>query len=296
MADHCLPVEGEPVTQVTQIRGHGQQFSFGAYTRIFRVDPSKLPGREEASDTAENDLLKIYKATCPLPIDYRNTPFSTPICELDMDAFICHEGWLKHIEDYTPAELTDACRPPTEEDGDLHELKDAVVEYIERVQPEILKGAACGLQKLMVDVGLYVQVFCPRRRSLTNHSRISDSFAGFNTMEPESCERYGRLLWRLVFNLLRQLKGTAGAYVYPLTQVQTDSLTALAVSVDSPPNVVETLVHGAVNTLFSQIKTHNKADKYFAAVSCFAVLTMGELHFTGLDWVRQAAEVHTKCC
>jgi hypothetical protein len=200
MADHCLPVEGEPVTQVTQIRGHGQQFSFGAYNRIFRVDPSKLLVREEASDTAENDLLKIYKATRPLPVDYRNTPFSAPIRELDMDGFICHEGWLKHIENYTPAELTDACRPPTEEDGDLHELKDAVVEYIKCVQPEILKGAACGLQKLMVDVGLYVQVFCPQYRSLTNHSRRSDSFAGF--MEPESCERYGRLLWRLVFNLV----------------------------------------------------------------------------------------------
>jgi DNA-directed RNA polymerase subunit RPC12/RpoP len=51
MADRCPRVEGEPVTQVTQIRGHGQQFSFGTYNRIFRVDPSKLPLREEASDT-----------------------------------------------------------------------------------------------------------------------------------------------------------------------------------------------------------------------------------------------------
>ncbi|KAJ6586063.1 hypothetical protein B0H19DRAFT_1250796 [Mycena capillaripes] len=104
------------------------------------------------------------------------------------------------------------------------------------------------------------------------------SLAGFNTVSEKSCTKYGLFLWSLVFNLLRQLREDGGPYKYPLNEEQTDVLSALLDALDAGLDdmataELEDLVHEAILALFSHIKADNRQDKYFNAVTCFAVIT-----------------------
>ncbi|KAF7345997.1 hypothetical protein MVEN_01622300 [Mycena venus] len=155
-----------------------------------------------------DEAFEIYKATRPTAIDYSNTPIVMPLRDQDQHLLLKREGWGDHISSYTPADLIESTRISTPEDA-LHPLKDVVEGYIERIQPEIVRHAAFGMQKLIVDVGL------------------SDNMARFNTITSDSCRKYGRFLWRLIFNLLRQLRKEGGAYKYPITDEQAAALKAL---------------------------------------------------------------------
>ncbi|KAJ7082561.1 hypothetical protein C8R44DRAFT_894729 [Mycena epipterygia] len=232
--------------------GHGQRFTDGAFNSIFPVDPTKLPLRSDADPTP----LDIYQSA-PVPaFDYRNIPFAIPTRELDLNSFAYREGWKAHVAGWTPAQIAESCRGSTPAD-DLDTLKDNVVSYIKTVQPEIAKCEGFGLQKLMANVGL------------------SDSLAGFNKLSPDSCKKYGLLLWRLVFNLLRQIAGEdPPPYPYPLTETQTARLNSLLRGwrYNAPAAKMESLVHSAVNSLYSHRNNNNQLDKFFSSVSCFAVL------------------------
>ncbi|KAJ7202223.1 hypothetical protein B0H12DRAFT_1080852 [Mycena haematopus] len=248
----CPNPERLPHTHRT---GYGQCFTMSRFHRIFRVDPLKLPRSEpENPDLA----LKIYKATRPPPIDYSHTPFVMPLRQQDQNMFLKREGWGNHILPYTPAQLAESSRLSTDKDP-FHALKDIVEGYIQRIQPEIQKHASFGMQKLIANVGL------------------GESMAGFNTITSDSCQKYGRFMWRLVFNLLRQIKNEGGEYKYPLTDGQTTALKALAHTLKQNPPPTESelhsIVHKAIWSLFAHCKTDNRQDKYFNAVNCFFVIT-----------------------
>jgi hypothetical protein len=57
--------------------------------------------------------------------------------------------------------------------------------------------------------------------------RTNHSLAGFNILEPESCQKYGLTLWQLVFGVIRQYRGELGVYKYPLTVFQLQEIAAL---------------------------------------------------------------------
>jgi hypothetical protein len=75
---------------------------------------------------------------------------------------------------------------------------------------------------------------------------------------------------------MRQLEDVGGRYKYPPTQRQTRELSALASSSKKKRlSDLERrgLVHNAIHSLFAHLKSDNRLDKYFSAVSCFAVIT-----------------------
>ncbi len=64
-------------------------------------------------------------------------------------------------------------------------------------------------------------------------------------------------------------------YKYPLNDLQTIQLQALLDSIhqDVPQQDHELIVHHAIHSLFSHIKSDNTLDKYFNCVICFAVIS-----------------------
>ncbi|KAJ7229744.1 hypothetical protein B0H12DRAFT_1240166, partial [Mycena haematopus] len=252
-AARCPRAAAEKNTSVT---GHAQTFNGGPHKQFFRVDLLLLPPLVPVNNT--DNLLHIFRATHPGPFDYSELPCAAPEREHSSQILLQREHWLDHIAQYTGAELVESCRISTTADGDLHTLSKPVVGYIARIQGEIKKQAGFGLQKRLADVGI-----------------TDNSVSTFNTVSAETCDNYGRFLWRLVFNLLRQLRGEGGAYTYPLTDYQSSRLTELnsIIGYDIPTPDLELIVHHAIHSLFAHLKTDNRLDKYFSSVSCFAVIT-----------------------
>jgi hypothetical protein len=79
----------------------------------------------------------------------------------------------------------------------------------------------------------------------------------------------------LIFNLLRQIQGESGPYIYPLTDLQTIRLKSLADTIDKqvPQKDHELIVYHGIYSLFAHLKEDNTADKFFNPVICFAVIT-----------------------
>ncbi|KAJ7494196.1 hypothetical protein FB451DRAFT_1551352 [Mycena latifolia] len=261
--DRCPKPPGAPSTHT---EGHGQQFTNGAYNVIFQVDPTKLPLKSESTAPSPVDIFFATPRPC---IDYSKVPFAPPPRDLDLNSFALREGWMRLIDGYTPEELSESCRLSTSEDGELHELRDLVVGYITSVQPEIEKHASFGLQKLLAHVGL------------------NDSLAGFNTIIAASCDKYGSTLWRLVFNLLRQIYDPyPPPFTYPLTSLHRTALKKLVEGLrdEFVPDAMASLVHTVVQSLFSHKKNDNKLDKFFSPVCCFLVLyslkASGQFHLS----------------
>ncbi|KAJ7732860.1 hypothetical protein B0H16DRAFT_1769910 [Mycena metata] len=192
------------------------------------------PSRLPLRDENEVDRVLLFTTTRPLPIDYSSVPFAIPEREDDLNQFMHREGWAKHVQDYTPQDLDDASRASTDDDGAHYELKDVVIHYVHRVQDKIDGMTSFGLRKTLAKVGDVASV------------------ATFDRLSDKSCDNYGFFLWRLVSSLFRQLEGVE-------TDITDDDLI--------------TAVHETILSLFSHLKTDNQADKYFSAVSCFAVLT-----------------------
>ncbi|KAF7346872.1 hypothetical protein MVEN_01439100 [Mycena venus] len=242
----------QPKTHTT---GHGQHFTNSRYHRVFQVDPRKLPPTPPDADNSQR-AREIYKLTHHPPIDYKNIPFTPTLREQDQALFLDREGWGHHIAGFSGAQLSESCRG-SEPSEHLHKLKPIVETYIKRVQPLIVKLSSFGQQKLLAQVG------------------PSESMAGFNTITDESCGKYGLFLWKLIFNLLRQIQGEGGPYIYPLNDLQTTRLKSLVRTIDKqvPQKDHEVIVHHVVHSLFAHLKEDNTADKYFNAVICFAVIT-----------------------
>ncbi|KAJ7177272.1 hypothetical protein C8R43DRAFT_1118274 [Mycena crocata] len=234
--------------------GYAQQFTLGAHRSIFQVRPSLLP-----ETTADDPTpAKIFRQTFPPPPDYSDIPFAKPQRQLDLSSFALREGWLDHVEGYTPAELAEACRN-SQDDDELHHIKPLVVGYISGIQPTIAEYEGFGMQRLMAHVGL------------------TESLAGFNTVQQPTCDKYGRILWCLLFNLLRQYRGEleeATPYSYPINDVQHSRLRSLnsAIEHQSTNEVLERHIHTLIQSLFCQTKAKNTEGKYFAAVNCYVVL------------------------
>ncbi|KAJ7833566.1 hypothetical protein B0H13DRAFT_2370359 [Mycena leptocephala] len=212
--------------------GYGQQFTRGRYQMIFQVNPHLLPQRSDD----DPPIASLFTTQFPPTFDYSNLPFVIPERDLDLSSFARSEGWLTLIEGMTATDIAEVIRGSTGDDGDLHDLKPLVVGYVENIQREIKQHSTYGMQRLMANVGL------------TNHS-----LAGFNILEPESCQKYGLTLWQLVFGVIRQYRGELGVYKYPLTRVKHQN------------------IHRVINSLFSHIKNDNRLGKFFSAVCCYAV-------------------------
>ncbi|KAJ6447759.1 hypothetical protein C8R45DRAFT_1115710 [Mycena sanguinolenta] len=249
--------------------GLAQIFTLGGSKRYFRVD-IRLPNSVNASADA---TLQIFHSTRPPAFNYSKIMSGKPRREQDTNTFLKREGWLSHIEGYEGSELAESCRMSTPADDPLHKLAKLVIGYISRIQPEIIHQAGFGMQKLLADVGVST--------NLT---------ATFNTINKDSCENYGRYLWKLVYNLLRQIdddEDIHAPYIYPLTAHQTACLKELASLTrrDLPREEQELICHRAIHSLFSHKKQDNRGSKYFNAVICFSVITSFkpslELHRAG---------------
>ncbi|KAJ7814720.1 hypothetical protein B0H13DRAFT_2381540 [Mycena leptocephala] len=122
-------------------------------------------------------------------------------------------------------------------------------------KPHIVKLSSFGQQKLLAQVGPYLE-----------------SMAGFNTITDESCAKYGLFLWRLVFNLLRQMRGEGARNLSP-QRLQKLRLKSLANTIDKD---VQQKDHELMSTMSSTRSSPSQrrqhADKYFNAVICFAFL------------------------
>lgn len=143
----CPRPEGTPNSYRV---GYGQCFTNGPSHRMFQVDPTRLPLRSEIA----LDPVDVFRATFPPPLDYSTIPFTAPDRDLDLTAFAKREGWITHVQGFTPRDLVDACRVSTDEDGDLHGLKPLVIKYFHDVQPEIAKFSTFGMQRLLADAGM----------------------------------------------------------------------------------------------------------------------------------------------
>ncbi|KAJ7084196.1 hypothetical protein C8R44DRAFT_894167 [Mycena epipterygia] len=193
-------------------------------------------------------------------------PLSLPERDQDLGCFAHREGWLELVEGLTPQNISDAVRLSNPDDGDLDELKKPVIQYIHDIQPELKKYASFGMQRLIAKVG------------------DSESLAGFNRLQPSSCDNYGRTLWRLVFNLFRQIRGELPEYHYPLTSLQEKKLKDLDLCLKSGSSeeLIDLNIHRTIHATFSHKKRNNKEDKFFSCVNHFIVLfsfhESGELH------------------
>ncbi|KAJ6531554.1 hypothetical protein B0H10DRAFT_197978 [Mycena sp. CBHHK59/15] len=182
-----------------------------------------------------------------------------PQRDLDLSSFARSEGWYTFIEEtgLTPAEVQQVIRGSTEDDDDLHDVKDYVVQYLADVQPMIKQHSAFGFQHLMANVGL------------NQHC-----LAAFTILTEESQKKYALTLWCLIFALLRQHRGDLDVYTFPLNTLQEECLKALDDSIPAGSNeqVIANNVHLLIHALFSHKKENNCMGKFFSAINCYAAL------------------------
>ncbi|KAJ7048377.1 hypothetical protein C8F01DRAFT_1095114 [Mycena amicta] len=215
-----------------------QQLQRGQKNSFFAVEPEKIP--PSAPEPSPLDALRNANHGPP---DWSTAPICPPSSMLELTSLSKQEGWLDLVKGKTPEELVEARRLSTELDGDLHDVHDAVVGFPARFQGAIAGLAGFGLQKLLAQVG---------------------------EIEADSCKRYGRTLWGLVFALLRQIRGQQLPFVYPLNDEQTQALLALSDGIRRG-RILTHLIQDVVLALFSH---RSKADneKFFNAVNCYAVI------------------------
>ncbi|KAF7372675.1 C2H2-type domain-containing protein [Mycena venus] len=134
------------------IVGYAQAFTRGKYEAYFHVDPRKLQLR------AHNDPspAQLYKCSVRPLFDYSTMQIKGPQRDLDLNSFARSEDWFAVLEEtgLTSAEVQEVIRGSTEDDGDLHDIKDLVIRYFADVQPMIKQHCAFGFQRLMANVGL----------------------------------------------------------------------------------------------------------------------------------------------
>jgi hypothetical protein len=89
-------------------------------------------------------------------------------------------------------------RGSTEEDGDLHDVKDYVTQYLADVQPMIKQHCALGFQRLMTNVGLQICKFFVSFQ-LSLFFRNQHSLAAFTILTEKSQKKYTLTLWCIIF-------------------------------------------------------------------------------------------------
>ncbi|KAJ6462643.1 hypothetical protein C8R47DRAFT_96617 [Mycena vitilis] len=246
--DRC-PADGNPNGHSV---GFGQAFTAGRHHSVFKVDPRKLPLRSDTDPLPSN----LFASTSRPKFDYSHLPLAVPDRDLDLNVFARTEGWLDFLAGLSPVEIGEMTRGSTEDDDDLHNIKDLVVGYVAEIQPRLKFYATFGLGRLMANVGI------------NNHSLSS-----FGILTAASCEKYGLLLWRFVFNILRQHRGEVMVGEYPLTDSQKELLDILNQSIvlGSPIVTLKKNIHSLVHSIFSHIKHDNRMDKFFSSIICYAV-------------------------
>ncbi|KAJ7082455.1 hypothetical protein B0H15DRAFT_952539 [Mycena belliarum] len=186
--------------------GYAQRFTRGPRNSWFLVD------LEQRAPPPEVDFAQLIgRLDLGIP-DYTELRVSPTLSDSKKDTFIARESWDKIMAKIPPQDARELTRLSTSDDP-FHVLGPAVVDYVARLQPQLRQYATYGQQRELADYG--VQSLC---------------LETFNTIRPESCTRYGRTLWALVFNLLRQVDTDSGYtpfHLYPVTPEQRRSLLAL---------------------------------------------------------------------
>ncbi|KAJ7184044.1 hypothetical protein GGX14DRAFT_581269 [Mycena pura] len=233
--------------------GPGQRFTSASYNSYFAVDITKLPLRSDVEITALQAVLAN-----PLPkFNYSLVPFATPQDEMTLSIFAKSQKWAKFLEGQEPAMIYDSRRSATKDDGNLYDLQSVCVNYFMRMQPEIESYLHFGVQRLLAQVG------------------PTESIASYNTLKPESVEKYARYSFTAVFNFLRQVRGEKHAIKYPLNAAQVDALKQLddGLKRKRSASSMQKLMHAVLLALYSHKKESNRAGQFFSPVICFAVFS-----------------------
>ncbi|KAJ7734511.1 hypothetical protein DFH07DRAFT_967633 [Mycena maculata] len=202
------------------ITGYAQQFCTGARNSWFLVDMEQRTRAPEIDFSALASRLDLG-----IP-DYTSEHVSPTSAEAKKDIFISREGWDEMMTKVPPKEARELTRLSTSDDSDLHKLGPRVVAYVTRLQPQLCKYSTYGQQRELADYGVQ-QVFSTSCPYPPNCACRTHSLNTFNSITLESCQRYGRTLWSLVFNLLRQVDQSATykpRHLYPITPEQLAAL------------------------------------------------------------------------
>ncbi|KAJ7445561.1 hypothetical protein B0H11DRAFT_2249451 [Mycena galericulata] len=196
-------------------KGYAQQFSAGARNSWFLVD---LEQRTLAPDVDFSSLASQLDLGVP---DYNSEHLAPTLADSKKDILIARESWDEVMRKVPPPNARELTRLSTSED-ELHNLGPPVVAYVARLQGQLRKYSTYGQQRDLADYGVQ-----------------SHSLNTFNTITLESCKRYGRTLWSLIFNLLRQVDDSSAykpTHLYPITTEQRAALLHLLHSFRGHPN------------------------------------------------------------
>ncbi|KAJ6538623.1 hypothetical protein B0H10DRAFT_1971461, partial [Mycena sp. CBHHK59/15] len=211
ITSHACPGGLDPPRENTM--GYAQQFSAGARNSWFLVD---MEQRTPAPDIDFSSLVSRLDLGVPrlqLPAYAKK------------DILIARESWDEMMRKVPPKDARELTRLSTSDD-DLHKLGPRVVAYVARLQPQ-LRNYSTTVNNESSRIMEYSKSFPLLVPYPPNCACRSHSLNTFNTITLESCKRYGRTLWSLAFNLLRQVDESSTykpRHLYPITPEQRTAL------------------------------------------------------------------------
>ncbi|KAJ7065881.1 hypothetical protein C8F01DRAFT_1249457 [Mycena amicta] len=181
-----------------------QRFQGGQHNTWFPVDTARIPPPPDVDWSA---IVSSVPSGVPA---YAKDILCPTNVDMNKSLFMEKEGWDLLLRLVTGAQAKELTRLSVKED-DLHALGPFVVGYPGRFQSKLHQYSTFGAQRKLADLGL-----------------PTPSLSTFRNVRTNTWKRYGRVLWALIFNLLRQMVSTSKpVYTYPLLPQQTAALRKL---------------------------------------------------------------------
>ncbi|MDX6295871.1 MAG: hypothetical protein QOH50_5015 [Kribbellaceae bacterium] len=239
-------------------QGYGQSIP-GHNRRIIEV---LIDGLKKQSDFHFDHDTWFRQGIAPSR-DYSKIPVPIPENKSNLSAFFYRDGWLLHVEEYTPKDLWEARRTHNNDESYGDVLRKAASRYISDIQDSIQSNVVFGLLK---DIG-----------SIDEDKKFS-----FRTLKGDSVITYSLRLHCLIFNCIQFYvhQKWESEYQYPdLDDSQVESLRELSKSVEDEenPGVIDQCYPEACYSLFAHEKdqydvSRNLDTNFFSPVICFLVL------------------------
>lgn len=264
-----------PRDQRTTYIAYGQTLSQGQYKRYYPVDVSRLSRREDDPlkyATIFGSLLE------PLP-DYSKLAVQDIDDEQNLDSFLHASMWLDVVKGLTPADIVEAVRLPdhkTEAWG--KNLQAAAIRALDNIQPLVGKTQGYGLAQDLAQVNhSYVKIIHVDSRIEVCH-RNNTTSNNFNRVGEETRKKYGNVLARLIFSVMRSLEPTwiSDVRYPPLDRSQEAALHKLRSTLDAnDPILVDQSFYQVCYLLFAheqrQYAVSSHLDEFCSCVNVFLV-------------------------
>ncbi|KAH9477263.1 ATP-dependent DNA helicase tlh1 [Psilocybe cubensis] len=248
-----------PITQRACYTMYGQILTKGPSKRYFPVDTSCLSLRQDIPFAYST----VFGTTMPPPPDYTQLPVQDIEDPQNLSSFLFREGWLDAVKGLTPVDIQEVTRLPdakTEPWG--KQLQLAAHHALASVQLLVNEHHTFGMTHNIAQ--------------FNQSSNMSSN--NFNHIQPETQQRYGNIIVRLIFNVLRTMDSAWTSPVrYPaLDESQKVILLELRAKLDGgDKKLIDEAYQKACYSLFAherrQYPISSKLRKFFSPVILFVV-------------------------